>query len=162
MPEGYHKHVYGISHTDTNKTSSQSRQTECPLTSTPVPPIRRASLPAARTASPPRVERVYVVGLGGDRADGVLGQAEDGVQVLREARLDGRQEGAEDGRRAAQVALHSRHGGLGLHGEAARVVDDALADPSDAVRGAGRRVTEHGQRRRVHGRLAWPHREDAR
>ena len=61
-----------------------------------------------------RVEGVDVVGARGALAHGVLGQAEESVEILGESLTDGGVETAEDAGGAAAVALHARHGGLAL------------------------------------------------
>lgn len=82
---------------------------------------------------PAGVERVDVVRTGGERADGILSQADHGVEVLLETGQDGDPESGQNGRSPAAVPLHAGHGRLPLDGQAASVVDDALAHPGDGL-----------------------------
>ena len=95
-----------------------------------------------------------VVGPGGVGADAVLCQAKGSHDGGVGGGPRGGGEGSQHRGGAAHVALHAGHVLLALQGQAAGVVDDALADPADPLPGVVGLVAQQHQRGSVVGGLA--------
>lgn len=119
---------------------------------------------------PAGIERMNVIRSCSKRTNRVFSKAKHGVQILAEALLDSRVEGAQNCSCTTTVSLHSRHSSLAmrknywnclrerlnfcylsLDAKATSVINDSLSDPGNVYRGRFSVVAQDDQGRRHSG-----------